>query len=134
MEELLQVRFPGRKRVDAQVRDRLIQTDQMPDEGGEGSAPQPFELFLASIATCAGVYAKDFCDAREIPSDGMALSMSGEYDEKKRRFVKFTLRLTLPEQFPEKYRKSIVRVMDLCSVKKLIVNAPEFELTAEPAS
>jgi uncharacterized OsmC-like protein len=131
MEEILQVRFPGRKRVDAQIRDRLIQTDQLPDEGGEGSAPQPFELFLASIATCAGVYAKDFCDAREIPIDGMVLSMSGEYDQKKRRFVKFALRLTLPEQFPEKYRKSIVRVMDLCSVKKLIVNAPEFEITAE---
>ena len=132
MEEMLQVRFPGGKKVDARIRDRVIQTDQLPAEGGEGSAPEPFQLFLASIATCAGVYAKDFCDAREIPIDGMALSMSGEYDQKARRFVKFALRLTLPDKFPEKYRKSIVRVMDLCSVKKHILNAPEFEITAGP--
>lgn len=132
MKEILQVRFPGGKRVDAQIRDRLIQTDQLPEEGGEGSAPEPFQLFLASIATCAGIYAKDFCEAREIPMDGMALAMSGEYDQRKRRFVKFALRLSLPEHFPEKYRKSIVRVMDLCSVKKHILDAPEFEITAEP--
>ncbi|MCF8062736.1 MAG: OsmC family protein [Deltaproteobacteria bacterium] len=130
MQEMLQVRFPGGKRVDTQIKDMLIQTDQPVDEGGEGSAPQPFQLFLASIAACAGVYAINFCQARDLSMDGMTLSMSGEFDEKKKLYKKFALHLTLPEGFPEKYRKSILRVMDLCFVKKHIVDPPEFELTA----
>jgi ribosomal protein S12 methylthiotransferase accessory factor len=131
MEELLQVRFPGGKRVDALFPDTLVLSDQPVDEGGEGSAPQPFQLFLASIATCAGAYAVSFCQAREIPMDGMALSMKGTFDEGKKLYSSFTLHLTLPVGFPEKYRKSILRVMDLCFVKKHIVDPPEFELTAE---
>jgi putative redox protein len=130
MREMLQIRFPGGKRVDAQFEGALIQTDQPVNEGGEGSAPQPFQLFLASIAACAGAYAVDFCQARELPMDGMSLSMSGEFDEKKKLYTKFALHLTLPEGFPEKYRKSILRVMDLCFVKKHIVDPPAFELTA----
>lgn len=131
MEELLQIRFSGQKKVDARFPDTLVRTDQPVDEGGEGSAPQPFQLFLASIAACAGAYAADFCLAREISMEGMGLSMQGALDEKKRRYTSFTLRLTLPEGFPEKYRKSILRVMDLCFVKKHIVDPPEFELIAE---
>ena len=130
MQEMLQVRFPGGTRVDAQIKDMLIRTDQPVNEGGEGSAPQPFQLFLVSIAACAGAYAVDFCQARGLPMDGMSLSMSGEFDEKKKRYTRFGLHLTLPEGFPEKYRKSILRVMDLCFVKKHIVDPPEFELTA----
>ncbi len=130
MKEMLQLRFNGGKKVEARFQDAIVQTDQPVDEGGEGSAPQPFQHFLASIATCAGVYAANFCEAREISTEGMSLSMRGWFDEDKKRFTKFTLDLTLPEGFPEKYRKSILRVMDLCFVKKHIVDPPEFELTA----
>jgi ribosomal protein S12 methylthiotransferase accessory factor len=130
MKEMLRVSFPGGKRADAQIRDMLIQTDQPVNEGGEGSAPQPFQLFLASIATCAGVYAINFCEAREISTEGMSLSMSGQFDKEKKLFTRFALHLDLPEGFPEKYRKSILRVMDLCFVKKHIVDPPAFELTA----
>lgn len=131
MDEILKIQFAGGAKVDALVNGRLIQTDQEPAEGGEGSAPQPFQLFLASIATCAGIYALRFCEARGIPSHGIALAMCGDYDQKKKRYTKLGLHLTLPEGFPEKYRKSILRAMDLCSVKKHIVNPPEFDVTAE---
>ena len=67
--------------MDALFPDTRVLSDQPVDEGGEGSAPQPFQLFLASIATCAGAYAVSFCQAREIPMDGMALSMKGTFDE-----------------------------------------------------
>ena len=132
MNEILRVRFPGGKKVDAVFPDKtVVPSDQAPSEGGEGSAPQPFQLFLASIATCAGVYAINFCEARKIPAKDISLTMSGDYDPEKRRFLKWGLHLTLPEDFPEKYRKSILRAMDLCAVKKHILNAPEFEITTD---
>lgn len=130
MKEIAQVRFSGGMKVEAQMNGTLIKTDQPVDEGGEGTAPQPFQLFLASIATCAAVYAVSFCEARKVSTDGMSLSMSGELGPDNKLYTKLSLHLTLPEGFPEKYRASILRVMDLCTVKKQIFNPPEFEITA----
>src|SRR5690349_20320652 len=74
------VTFPGGKRVDARYDGFTIHTDQSPEGGGEGSAPQPFDLFLASIATCAGIYVKSYCDARAIATQGLELHMQVERD------------------------------------------------------
>jgi putative redox protein len=126
----MKVTFPGNKRVDAEYHGHTIRTDQSPAGGGEGSAPQPFDLFLASIATCAGIYVKGFCDSRHIPTEGLGLEMGIEKDPKTHRISKLTLDIQLPEGFPEKHRESIVRAADLCSVKKHIHNPPEFEIRA----
>lgn len=126
----IEVSFPGGKRVDARIGDRVIMTDQPVESGGEDSAPTPFMLFLASIATCAGVYASEFCHSRKIDTGGMALTASFEYDEAARRYTKVSLFLKLPPGFPDKYRDAIVRAMDSCAVKKHIVNAPAFEIKA----
>jgi ribosomal protein S12 methylthiotransferase accessory factor len=80
MTEAIQVSFPGGKRVDAQVGAFTIRTDQPTEGGGEGSAPAPYDLFLASLATCAGIYVLGFCQARGIPTDGLALTQRHELD------------------------------------------------------
>ena len=74
------VTFPGGKRVDAEYHGFTIRTDQPPKGGGEGSAPQPFDLFLASIATCAGIYVKGYCDTRQIPTENLGIEMHVERD------------------------------------------------------
>jgi putative redox protein len=125
----IDVTFPGGKRVDAVIEGMLIRTDQTVENGGTGTAPEPFQLFLASIATCAGIYALEFCRARELSSERMTLTMHCEWDEKKHAIEKMTIDLKLPPGFPDRYRKAIVRVMDLCSVKKHILNPPEFVIT-----
>jgi putative redox protein len=125
----IDVTFPGGKRVDATIGGMLIRTDQTVENGGTGTAPEPFQLFLASIATCAGIYALEFCRAREISSEGMALSMSYEFDEKKQSLERVHIDLKAPPGFPERYKKAVVRVMDLCSVKKNILNPPEMVIT-----
>ena len=125
----IDVSFPGGKRVDATIGGMMIRTDQTVENGGAETAPEPFQLFLASIATCAGIYALEFCKARELSSEGMALTMHCEWDEKKHAIEKMTIDLKLPPGFPDRYRKAIVRVMDLCSVKKHILNPPEFVIT-----
>ena len=131
MEKLINVSFPGGKKVIAQVGDRLIATDQSAESGGEGSAPEPFTLFLASLATCAGYYALQFCLSRDISTHGMSCKAAFSYNEQEHRYTLVRIILTLPQGFPDKYRNAIVRAMDSCAVKKHLLQPPKFELTAE---
>ena len=124
------VSFPGGKRADAQYKGFSIRTDQSRQGGGEGGAPEPFDLFLASIVTCAGVYVKGYCDAREIPTNGLKLEMRVERDAEKHRVARLVLEIRLPEGFPEKYREAVVRAAELCAVKKHILEPPVFEIRA----
>jgi ribosomal protein S12 methylthiotransferase accessory factor len=126
MSERLDVAFPGGKRVDVSIRNFEIATDQSVKAGGSASAPEPFDLFLASMAACAGIYALNFCQSRGVSTDGLELSMSWERKEKPPAPAFAQFQLTLPDDFPEKYRSGIVRAMDLCAVKKNIEHAPEF--------
>jgi putative redox protein len=122
------VSFPGGKRVDAEYNGVTIRTDQLPKAGGEGSAPQPFDLFLASIATCAGIYVKSYCDTRGIDTHSLSLVMHIEHDHQRHRIAKLVLEIGLPQGFPEKHREAVVRAADLCSVKKHIFDPPAIEI------
>lgn len=133
MAKVIEVSFPGGKRVDARIEDVLISIDQSKKNGGEGSAPEPFQLFLASIATCAGIYAWQFCQTRHLATEGMALRMVCEFDSSQKRFSTMTLILTPPKGFPEQYEESILRAMDQCAVKKHIVTPPTFAVKVERA-
>lgn len=126
------VSFPGGVSVAAQLPAHVVLTDQ-PAPLGEGSAPSPFDLFLASLATCAGFYALRFCQQREIATDGMKLSLATERDAASKRLAKIAIVLDLPPGFPERYREAVIRAMDQCAVKKAIVDPPVFDVVARPA-
>ncbi len=128
---LIEVNFPGGLRVDADMKGRTIATDQPIYVGGENSAPAPFELFLASLATCAGIFALSFCQNKGISTDGMSLSMDLSKNSESKAIDEISIDLKLPDGFPEKYKDAIVRAMDQCSVKKLINNPPVFKVSAE---
>lgn len=115
------------KKVSAKIKEFDVETDQSKRAGGEGSAPAPFDLFLASIATCAGFYVLDFCRTRKISTDDVGLVMRTRRDDEIKMIDKISLEVQLPADFPEKYKPAIVRAVNLCSVKKHIVQAPEFE-------
>ncbi len=126
--DTIEVSFPGGKRIDAKVGNFVIHTDQSEKYGGGASAPEPFYLFLASIATCAGIFAWNFCEIRKLSTEGMALHMDCERDEKKKLLSHIILRLTLPADFPEKYQKGILRAMELCAVKRHMMDSPAFSI------
>jgi ribosomal protein S12 methylthiotransferase accessory factor len=130
--QTIDVLFPGGKRVDAQIGGFRIQTDQAVKAGGDGSAPEPFSLFLASIATCAGIFALGFCQARHIDTEGLGLRMDCTWDPTRKLFGHIALHLTLPPEFPDKYRDAIVQAVDLCAVKRHLMDAPSFEVVTHP--
>ncbi len=131
MENLITVTFPGGKKVNADVAGKIVSTDQPVHNGGEGTAPEPFALFMASIATCAGLYALNFCETRKIATAGMTLALRYEFNWEKKLCEKLYLDLKLPEGFPEKYKNAILKAMDLCTVKRHMLQPPEFIMTAQ---
>jgi putative redox protein len=129
----MRITFPGGKKVNAELNGIVIPTDQPVEDGGEGTAPSPFGYFLASLGTCAGIYVLSFCQQRGIDTEGMSLTQQMEFgtDENgKKRLSKVTMDILLPPGFPEKYRNAIVKTADLCTVKKVISDPPEFVITA----
>jgi ribosomal protein S12 methylthiotransferase accessory factor len=130
-----EVTFPGGKRVDARVGAFVVHTDQPVELGGEGGAVAPFDLFLASLATCAGIYVLGFCQARNLPTKGLSVRQHVEVDPATKLPSRIRLELVLPPAFPEKYRGAVVRAAEGCKVKKTIASAPTMEVTvATPAA
>ncbi len=126
----MEVRFPGGVAVEAIHAGMTIRTDQPVAAGGGGSAPSPFDLFLASIATCAGFYALRFCQERGLPTEGLGVTMDWERSPETKLISKVRISVKLPEGFPEKYRAAILRATDQCAVKKHLVSPPEIEVEA----
>jgi ribosomal protein S12 methylthiotransferase accessory factor len=123
------VTFPGGKRVDARVGDFTIRTDQPASAGGQGSAPEPFTLFQASLATCAGIYVLGYCQARGIPIDGVRLVQRSEKDAKTGLLTTVELEIGLPPGFPEEHRAPIARAAAACKVKKTLAAPPEVRVS-----
>ncbi len=124
----LVVTFPGNKKVDATIGDFTIKTDQLKKAGGDQSAPPPFSLFLASIGTCSGVYVVYFCQKRDIPYEDIRIIQKTRKNPETKMIEKITISVELPPDFPDKYKKPLLHAVDLCAVKKHIMDPPEFEL------
>jgi ribosomal protein S12 methylthiotransferase accessory factor len=124
----MEITFDGGKVVTAHTHGHKIMTDQPLDNGGGDTAPAPFDLFLASIGTCAGIYVKSFCDNRKIPTDNIKIIQKTEFSKETGLPVNLTLDIQLPADFPEKYKDSVINVAELCKVKKSIANPPVFKI------
>ena len=121
------VTLPGGRRVDAQLGDHLVRTDQPVGNGGEDTAPSPYQLFLASLGTCAGIFVQGFCAKRELPTEGIRIRARPFNDPETGTLSRFEIDIEVPPEFPEKYREALVRVVDQCSVKRAIQAQPSFE-------
>lgn len=116
------------KVITAHHQNHEIRTDQPLAGGGQNTAPAPFDLFLASIGTCAGIYIKSFCNQRNIPTENIRIIQTIDFDPQKRLPSKITLDIQLPSSFPEKYKSAVISAADLCAVKRAIADPPVFEL------
>jgi len=130
MASAMEITFPGGVAVEAHLEGTTIRTDQPQKYGGGGTAPAPFDLFLASIGTCAGYYALRFCQERQIPSDGLGVAMTWERSPATKMIARIRIEMTLPQGFPEKYRAAILRAAEQCAVKKHLMEAPAIDVVA----
>jgi ribosomal protein S12 methylthiotransferase accessory factor len=126
----IKITFTGGKKVNAEIDGMVIPTDQPRKYGGEGSAPTPYDHFLASIGTCAGIYVLSFCEERKIPTDRISLVERFETEKRGNKVVltKIILEVIVPPEFPEKYHNALIKVIDQCAVKKTLTNPPKFAI------
>lgn len=117
------------KKVSVKYKEHIIKTDQPIEAGGENSAPAPFDLFLASIAACAGYYVKIFCNKRNIPTDNIKIIQKMEVDEVTHMVGKIGIDIQLPPDFPEKYKDAVISAANMCAVKKHLNTPPKFEIS-----
>ena len=122
----MRIDFPGGDRVDAHLNPLTISTDQVRPLK-EGDTPAPFDLFLASIGTCAGIYVLRFCRGRNIPTDDVRIVQRVKRNGSNGMIGKIELEIQVPPEFPEKYYDALVRSANQCAVKKHIEAPPEFE-------
>lgn len=127
----MEIFFEDGKKVNARFMGNIIKTDQPVEAGGENSAPAPFDLFLASIGTCAGIYVKSFCMKRGIPYEDIKIIQSMEFDGAKGLITSIKLDIELPENFPAKYKNAVVNSANLCAVKKHFHDPPEIIVEAK---
>jgi ribosomal protein S12 methylthiotransferase accessory factor len=131
----IRVSFPGGKRVDADLGSMVVHTDQSVAHGGNGTAPEPFELFLASLATCAGFYVLGFCQSRDLPTEGISVVQRHRFDEVTHQLADVEIAIELPSTFPEKFRSAVAFAAGACKVKKTLMAPPHVSVsTSQPVS
>lgn len=116
--------FPGGQKVDAHFRGHTVATDQPTDN----TAPMPFELFLASIGTCAGIYVLGFCQQRNLPTEGIRILQHNHANLANGMVDDIELEIQVPPTFPEQYHAALIRSAELCKVKKTLEHPPTFEV------
>ena len=126
----IKVNFLENLRVEATFDDFNVITDQPIRYKGDGSAPSPFDYFLASSALCAGYFVRVYCLARDIPTEHIKISQNNIVDPENRYKQIFQIQVELPEEISEKDRQGILRSIDRCTVKKVIQTGLEFKVDA----
>jgi putative redox protein len=130
----MQITFPGGARVDASFGPYTVGTDQPAKYGGDDSAPTPFQLFLASIGTCAGIYVLGFCRQRGLSTEGVRVVQRLRTDAATGMVAQIDIEIIVPPGFPEKYHSALVRAAEQCAVKKHLEAPPQFSVRTVTAA
>jgi len=128
---IMEIYLGKNQKVTARYKGFDIETDQPVKAGGDNEHPSPFDLFLVSIGTCAGLYVKSFCRQRKISDSDIKLRLEKQRNKKTGMIEKIDITVFLPPEFPEKYREAVIKAAKQCAVKKHIFEPPEFTLRAE---
>ena len=124
----IKVNFLDNLRLEAKFDDFSVISDQPIRYKGDGSAPSPFDYFLASSALCAAYFIKVYCKARDIATENIRLSQNNIVDPDDRYHQIFQIQVELPDDISEKDREGILRAIDRCTVKKVVQTGPEFKI------
>jgi ribosomal protein S12 methylthiotransferase accessory factor len=129
----MKINFLDRKQVSVDYRGHTILTDQPKGVGGDEEAPTGFDLFLASLGTCAGFYVQLFCQKRKIPLDAVSMKMEPVFDDESDLLSSLNITVTTTDEFPEKYKKTVYNLIDQCAVKKALASPPEINIDVRDA-
>lgn len=123
------ISFPGNKKVNVNYKNFIIKTDQPLEKGGNNTNPDPFSLFISSIGACTGFYILSFCNERNIPIDDIELILRTNKNNQNNMIEEINIDIMTKKSFPDKYVKSIIKVANLCTVKKHLESQPKINIS-----
>lgn len=125
----LKIKYGGGEKIITEVRDHKVICDQSIDDGGENKAPNPFEYFFVSIGACTATYVYRFCKVRKIDRENITVDLSLGYDDTGKIGNKVNVKINVPDDFPNKYKKALIKAASQCSVKRFIQSEPDINIT-----
>ena len=123
------INFPSRKKVNVNYKNFIIKTDQPLEKGGNNTNPDPFSLFISSIGACTGFYILSFCNERSIPIEDIELILKTKKNNQNNMIEEININIITKKSFPDKYIKSIIKVANLCTVKKHLESPPKINIS-----
>lgn len=127
----MEISFPKNQQVKVSWENYEITTDQLVKYGGDGEFPEPYKLFLASVASCGGYYLLKFCEARNIDHQKIKMKMVYSWKDKEKESPLFEIKIKVPEDFDEKYIIPLQKAVEQCAVKRAINSNPIFQIFIE---
>ena len=124
----MKIEFPGGQKVNALFNDHQVKTDQPIESGGDGTAPDPFSTFLASIGTCTGIYILRFCQKRKINTENLSLMLKPHWNNETNLVDIIDIDIFTGRFFPDKYKDVLLKVAKLCTVKRNLEKPPLINL------
>jgi putative redox protein len=125
----LEITLSDRAAVSARFGGFEVKTDQPIQGGGDGTAPSPFDLFIASIGTCTGYYVLSYCRQHGLPTRGIKILQHVHRDPVTHMVAMISLQIKVPADFPMKHADAVIRSANLCAVKKHLEHPPAIETT-----
>lgn len=122
MKDVVEVTFNAQKSVTGALNGHRVCASYPLDRGGDGSAPNPFELFLISLGTCAGYYARTYCEEHNLCCDSLRIYQHNVFDETTGKLLGVRMQVLMPPDFPEKHKAPLLRAIDACKVKQVLVD------------
>lgn len=124
----IEINLLAGQKLQASFGKHTIVSDQSVSAGGEESHPEPFDYFLASMPLCAAFYIRKFCQQRDISTEGISLTQEHSTIGEDKYHKRFSIKVSLPGSFPDKYKKALLAAANTCTVKKVIQAMPEFAI------
>jgi ribosomal protein S12 methylthiotransferase accessory factor len=125
----MDISFPGGKKVYVKYKNFIIKTDQPIEYGGENTNPDPFSIFISSIGACVGFFILSFCQERNIQTKDLKIELETKKNSKTNYIEIINIRIITNKNFPDKYIKPMIKVANLCTVKKHLKNPPKINIS-----
>jgi uncharacterized OsmC-like protein len=127
----MKIRLLEKKKLEIEIRDHKVISDQTLKGGGDDTAPTPTEFMIASLGACIAVYAINYAESRDVPLEGLTVDVETERATNPTRISKFDVTVTIPPSFPEEHHERLMRVMHHCMVHNTMQNPPEVSIDLE---
>ena len=101
----------------------ILHSDVSVELGGEGSAPEPHDLFDAALGACKALTLALYAKQRGLPLEGLDVKLNRDDSQERQGIYHLNVELTLHGALDDAQRQQLLRVADKCPIHKLMTSS-----------